>query len=163
MASNTAHTTNSELIDDLVLAAARGDRLALGALESRYGGVVNRLVRARVFGERQCVISEDRAWASASLAIRRISALQASGTPFLAWLELAVEEAFAAGFDGHEQTASGSDEIADVDRCALDLHVLGYGPVEIATVLAESQTTVQERIEATKQRLWARALAAHPD
>ncbi|HSI05722.1 MAG: hypothetical protein ACAI38_01245 [Myxococcota bacterium] len=163
MASNTALTTNSDLLDDLVLAAARGDSLALGALEARYGGVVNRVVRARVFAARQSFISEDCAWASARLAIRRVSALQASGTPFLAWLELAAEEAFTAPVGPFDPTADGNDGIADVDRCALDLHVLGYGSFEIASVLAEPQSTVRQRIEATKQRLWARAMAVHAD
>jgi hypothetical protein len=163
MASNTALTTNSELLDDLVLAAARGDSLALGALEARYGGVVNRVVRARVFAERRYFITEDCAWASARLAIRRIGSLQASGTPFLAWLELSAEEAFAAPVDAFDQSARDNDGIADVDRCALDLHVLGYGSFEIASVLAEPQTTVRQRIEATKQRLWARALAGQAD
>ncbi len=163
MASNTALTTNSELLDDLVLAAARGDSLALSALEARYGGVVNRVVRARVFAQRQCFITEDCAWASARLAIRRIGALQASGTPFLAWLELSAEEAFSAPVGAFEPSADGHDGIGDVDRCALDLHVLGYGSFEIASVLAEPQTMVRERIESIKQRLWARALAANTD
>ncbi len=159
MADSNALTANSEILDQLVLSAARGDAHALGALEARYGGVVYRVVRARVFSKRHRFITKGRAWECACLAMRRIAALQSSGMPFLAWLEIAAEEAFKLEPDAFEQPPRGGDGIADVDRCALELHVLGYGSTEIASVLGESQATVRQRIETTKQRLWARAMA----
>lgn len=159
MADSNALTANSELIDHLVLSAARGDANALSALEERYGGIVYRVVRARVFSRRHRFITKGRAWECACLAMRRVAALQSSGMPFLAWLEMAAEEAFQLEPEAFEQPPRGGDGIADIDRCALDLHVLGYGSTEIAGVLAEAQSTVRQRIETTKQRLWARAMA----
>lgn len=156
-------TTNSEHLDELVLHAARGNGLALETLEARYGGVVNRVIRARVFAKRHRFINEQSALLASRSAISRVDQLQASPTPFLAWLELAAEEAIEAPVGSFEQPPQRGDGIADVDRCALDLHVLGFGSTEIANVLAEPQATVRQRIETTKARLWARAMAENVD
>ena len=83
--------------------------------------------------------------------------------PFLVWLEYAAEEAASAQAPAPGRAVASGDELEDADRCALELHVMGYGSTQIAEVLGETKVAVKERIENAKQVMLARAMAGSFD
>jgi hypothetical protein len=157
-------TTSSEVLDQLVNAAARGTRVALEALEVRYGIVIIAAVRARVFKEQHRFIDGTVAWAAAAKALRRIPGWGCTGEaqPFLAWLGYAADEAVTMQVPDQERR-DDDDALDDADRCAFELHVIGYGSAQIGEVLAEPAAAIEHRIENAKEILLARAMASNAE
>ena len=158
-------TTNGELLDQLVNSAARGNRIALEALEVRYGIVIVAAIRARVLKQQHRFIDAKLAWEVAAKAVRRLATADiGEQAPFLAWLGFAADEAATVQVSTPGRAGKHDDDgLEDADRCALELHVMGYGSTQIAEVLGESKSAVKDRIENAKQLMLARAMATSDD